>query len=224
MNQGYTLVWSGWDAGATNAERRHLHLTVPVAKNADGSAITGPSYEYIVIDNATTHVVHHLPQTAITDTTKATLTERQQSLTDTPVMLAATDWSWTSPNTIALAGNAPFQQSAIYELNYTAEDPLVAGIGFAAVAISCRSCATQTKDSAGTPNPLAGDVRRDRVVVAVATGADHERLRLARVQPGRRGPQGLRRRLQLDRRRQRARASTTASPRPAAPSATARTT
>src|SRR5436190_8554518 len=53
MNQGYSLAWNGWDISAP-AGNNNLTITVPVATHRDGSTITGPSYEYIVFDNATT--------------------------------------------------------------------------------------------------------------------------------------------------------------------------
>jgi len=53
MNQGFSLAWSGWDISAASGGDR-LTITVPVGTNRDGSMITGPSYEYIVFDNATT--------------------------------------------------------------------------------------------------------------------------------------------------------------------------
>src|SRR5262245_37769180 len=49
MGLGYTVVGNGWDIGASS-ERDGLTISVPVAKNAGGSSITGPSYEYIVFD------------------------------------------------------------------------------------------------------------------------------------------------------------------------------
>src|SRR5438445_430569 len=51
--QGYTMVWSGWDfgAGADNSNF-NLTITLPIAKNPDGSSISGPAYEYIVSPGA----------------------------------------------------------------------------------------------------------------------------------------------------------------------------
>lgn len=160
MNQGYTLVWSGWDGEvALNPDPDILHINLPLAKNVDGSAITGPSYEYIVNDNATTKSFTTYYNTASTDTTKAKLTARNY-LTDTPTVIPPTGWSWTSPNTIALAGGAAFQQSWIYELTYTAVDPYVAGIGMAATRDFVSFLRNATADTVGTANPLAGDVKR----------------------------------------------------------------
>ncbi|HET9725433.1 MAG TPA: hypothetical protein VFP28_00865, partial [Gemmatimonadales bacterium] len=55
MPRGYTIVFSGWDASAPPATATNLSttITLPVAVNPDGSAITGPAYEYIVTGAAT---------------------------------------------------------------------------------------------------------------------------------------------------------------------------
>jgi len=159
MKQGYTLVWSGWDGGVTSTNADILRINLPLAKNPDGSAISGPSYEYIVVGNATTKSFQTYYNTSTTDTSKATLTMRNY-LTDTPIVVPSTGWSWTSPNTIALANGASFQQSWIYELTYTAVDPYVAGIGMAAIRDFVSFLRNATADNFGTPNPLAKDVTR----------------------------------------------------------------
>ena len=45
MNLGYSVVGNGWDFGAASDDDG-MTISVPVAKNADGSSITGPSCEY----------------------------------------------------------------------------------------------------------------------------------------------------------------------------------
>jgi hypothetical protein len=157
MNQGYALAWNGWDPTAAPGNSR-LTIHVPVAHSADGTSITGPSYEYLVFDNATT------VQAAITytansvDTSLARLTVRQH-LTDAPTVLAPTDWSFVNGKTIQLlpAGTA-FRQSAIYELSYMARDPIVAGLGFAATRDFVSFLRHAKEDDFGNPNPLAGTV------------------------------------------------------------------
>src|SRR6266581_8199153 len=53
LPRGYTMVWSGWDASAgTDNANYNTTITLPVAKNPDGSSITGPAYEYIVSNAA----------------------------------------------------------------------------------------------------------------------------------------------------------------------------
>ncbi len=160
MNRGYSMIWIGWDQepfapGATNTMR----VNGPVAKNPDGSVITGPAYEYIVSDTTTTTSFTTYYDTNSTNTAQAKLT-RRQFITDSPVVLADSAWSWTSANSIALAGNAAFQRGWIYELSYTAKNPYIAGIGMAAVRDLMSFFRHAAADSLGTRNPMAGDIQR----------------------------------------------------------------
>src|SRR5215471_20706535 len=44
MPQGYSISFSGWDTSAgTSSDDFNTTITVPIARNADGSPITGPS-------------------------------------------------------------------------------------------------------------------------------------------------------------------------------------
>src|ERR1700754_2924040 len=101
MNQGYTLVWTGWDPGVAptgqpvqlDSADNLLRISLPIAENVDGSSITGPDYEYLETDNATTTSMT-LPYNAnSTDTTQATLTVRQH-LTDTPQPVSSSGWTF----------------------------------------------------------------------------------------------------------------------------------
>jgi hypothetical protein len=160
QNQGYTIVWGGWESTVSRANNS-MGVTTPVAMNADGSSITGPVYEYLESDAANTLSFTTTYNTNTTDTTQATLTVKAH-LTDAPTTIPSTGWTWTSPNTIALlpAGTA-FTQSAIYELVFTAKDPWVAGIGLAAIRDLASFLRNATTDvTSGTANPLAGDVKR----------------------------------------------------------------
>lgn len=159
MHQGYSLAWNGWDFGATPGGDR-LTITVPVATDG-GEPITGPSYEYIFFDNATAQTYPLAYAAATLDKAQATLTVRQH-LTDPATPIPDSGWAYTS-----LAGTAirllptgtPFQQSAIYEFTYTAQQPVVAGLGFAATRDFLSFLRYATVDDFGHPNPLAGDVQ-----------------------------------------------------------------
>jgi hypothetical protein len=59
MRQGYTIASVGWDVTVQSGDGR-LTITVPVAKNTDGSSIVGPALEEFVIDNATTMTGNHV--------------------------------------------------------------------------------------------------------------------------------------------------------------------
>ena len=159
MNQGYSMAWNGWDLGATPGGDR-LTITVPPATNPDGSTITGPSYEYIVFDNSTTMTSTLAYPGATLDKSQATLTVKQH-LTDPAIPIPETGWEYTSPAGTAirlLPVGTPFEQSAIYEFSYTAKNPVVAGLGFAATRDFLSFLRYAEVDDFGNPNPLAGDV------------------------------------------------------------------
>jgi hypothetical protein len=157
--QGYTMVWSGWDFGAgTDNSNFNLTITLPTAKKPDGSSITGPAYEYIVTPGAS-YALNYKPTTL--DRTKATLTHRVH-LDDVPQVVPASGWEYTDNGTsirLLPAGTA-FVPNDIYEFSYTAKDPTVNGIGFAAVRDFNSFLRYSAEDSAGTRNPLARDVTR----------------------------------------------------------------
>ena len=159
--QGYAQVWSGWDfAAGTDNSNFNTTITLPIAKNPDGTSITGPSYEYIVMGNATTQTYTLNYPASSLDKTKATLTWRKH-LDDVPQVIPATGWDYGDASTLKLlpAGTA-FNANDIYEFSYTAKDPTVNGIGFAAVRDFNSFLKYAAKDDAGTANPLAGYVNR----------------------------------------------------------------
>jgi hypothetical protein len=159
MPQGYSISFSGWDASAeTNGSDLSTTITLPVARNRDGSSITGPSYEYIVNAGASYALTY---PAATLDRSKATLTHRVH-LNDSPQVIPASGWKYNADGTsiALLPAGTSFAPNDIYEFSYTAKDPTVNGIGFAAVRDWNAWLRYETKDDAGTPNPLAGDVTR----------------------------------------------------------------
>jgi len=157
--QGYTMVWSGWDASAgTDNSKFKSTITLPVAKNSDGSSITGPAYEYIVSKGKSYKLTY---AAATLDQTKATLTHRVH-LDDVPEVVPASGWQYGNDGkTISLLpeGTA-FTANDIYEFSYTAKDPTVNGVGFAAIRDFNAFLRYSAADKAGVKNPLAGDVTR----------------------------------------------------------------
>src|ERR1700741_4515 len=158
MNQGYSLAWNGWDPSAAPGGDR-LTISVPVAKHRDGSAITGPSYEYIVFDNATTTSSPLTYPAATLDKSGATLTVRDHLL-QAPTRVPATGWSYNATGTAITLNGATFKQGAIYEFSYSAKDPIVAGLGLAATRDFISFLKHAVADDFGNPNPLAGHVRQ----------------------------------------------------------------
>ncbi len=158
MERGYTLAWNGWDISAAAGDDR-LTISVPVARNPDGSTIAGPSYEYISVNNDTTMTQTLAYPAATLGKSEARLTVKR-FLNDAPTTIAPSDWEYVDDRTIRLlpAGTA-FSQSRIYEFTYTARDPLVAGLGLAATRDFVSFLRHATADDRGSANPLAEDVQ-----------------------------------------------------------------
>ncbi len=122
--------------------------------------ITGPVYEYIEFDNATTMSSTTTYTTSTTDTTHGDAdgeTALDRHADDDS--LNRMDMDQSHHHRSAARGHN-FTQRAIYELVYTAKNPWVAGIGFAAIRDLASFLRNATADTSGTANPLAGDVKR----------------------------------------------------------------
>ncbi len=156
MPRGYSIVWSGWDAAAgTSNAGFNTTITLPVAKGPGGATITGPAYEYIVT-GASSFALSY--PAATLDKSKAKLTHRVH-LDDVPVEIPAGGWNYNAAGTsISLVGGN-FVNNDIYEFSYTAKDPTVNGVGFAAVRDFNAWLREAKADDNGTANPLAHDVR-----------------------------------------------------------------
>jgi hypothetical protein len=161
MPRGYTMVWSGWDkaAGTANSGPPNFNttITLPIAKNKDGTTITGPAFEYIVTGNAT-YTLNY--PAATTNKSLAKLTHRVH-LDDVPVQIPDAGWDYTDANGTAIklaSGN--FVNNDIYEFSYTAKNPTVNGLGFAAVRDWNSWLRSARMDDFGNKNPLARDIER----------------------------------------------------------------
>ena len=155
MPRGYTLVWSGWEPLVPLANlgtSLTAAVALPIAKNPDGSTITGLAYEYIVTSGTSFTLAYPAFNTA--DKTTAKLTHRVH-LDDAPVPVPAANWNYNATGTaITLTGG--FVANDIYEFSYTAKDPTVAGLGFAAV----RDWNSWLKYDTSATNPLANYITR----------------------------------------------------------------
>src|SRR5262249_45783709 len=117
MPRGYTLVWSGWEPlvplanlGTTQTQA----VALPIAKNSDGSTITGPAYEYIVQSGTSASLSYPAADTG--DKTTAVLTHRVH-LDDVAQVVPAANWNYNADGTaITLTGG--FVANDIYEFSY----------------------------------------------------------------------------------------------------------
>jgi hypothetical protein len=156
MPRGYTMVWSGWEPLvplASLGTSTTAAVALPVAKNPDGSTVTGPAYEYIVSPGTS----YTLLYPAAMDQ-PAKLTHRVH-LDDNPDAVAPT-WMYNATGTAISLVGPPFVPNDIYEFSYTAKDPTIAGLGFAAVRDLNSWLRYATADDNGVPNPLANYITR----------------------------------------------------------------
>jgi hypothetical protein len=171
-NQGHVLVASGWQGDIEPAAGMET-LVVPVAKNPDGSSITGrvlARFSDMTAGTSTLPIlrggVAGTADPASLDTSKATLTRRVSEESEI-VPLRNADWAFADcskspfpgtpdPRKICLKGG--FNPGYLYELVYTAKDPKVHGIGFAATRDLTSYLRYGTQDDTGTANPLGGRI------------------------------------------------------------------
>jgi len=166
LKRGYIILHSGWQgdlAPRPGSER----ITVPVAKNPDGSSITGLALARFsnMPAGATTLPLPIAHEAASLDTAKAALTKRA-SEEGVVIPLASSDWVFGDCGQTAFPG-APdgdkiclkggFDPAYLYELHYTAKDPLVLGIGFAATR-DINAFFRHAAQAEG--NPIAGRITR----------------------------------------------------------------
>lgn len=166
--RGDAILFSGWQGDL--APRRGLEtITVPVARHADGSAITGPVLARFrdFGPGARTLLLPSRRPPASLDPSRATLTKRAAE-DGAIIPIAASEWAFAdcrfvpfpgTPSNLAISLRGGFDPALLYELSYTAKDPPVLGLGLAATRDVVSFFRRETRDAAGTPNPLDGRVR-----------------------------------------------------------------
>jgi hypothetical protein len=197
FREGYTILWSGWQgdiAPVAGPPERHVLETVrvPVARNADGSPITGPivvrwsdvasGTSTLSLTNAGFHSINALALGAYApaslDPRDARLETHGRETVDGRafgvVPIAREDWAWGDCSRTPFPGvrdssriclRRGVDSTLLYQLVYTARDPLVLMLGLAAFRDVGAFFRYETRDAAGNANPLAGSIR-----TVIATG------------------------------------------------------
>ncbi len=171
--------WQGDKSGSTAPDPDHEYLDAPVARNPDGSAITGLVLGRIMNESGPDSrplIVHNNPvpyHPASLDTNLATLTTHDAEAMDGTVgatsLIAPSDWAWAkcgasnpfpgTPDATQICLRNGFDPGLLYQVAYTAKDPYVLGIGFAAFRDAGAFFRLEAHDAEGAPNPLAGHVK-----------------------------------------------------------------
>jgi hypothetical protein len=159
LRRGYTIAASGWDALVPAGDGR-LTLSVPQARNRDGSAVVGLSLEEFVIDGDEPLTRRLTYPAATLDRDQAQLTVRVR-FADEPIAVPSSGWEYVDERSVRLlAPGSAFADGRIYQLCYPARSPRMAGLGLAAQRDVPAFLRNAAADALGNPNPLAGSVRR----------------------------------------------------------------
>ncbi len=140
QRQGYTLSDNGWEGDLSTG----LQIRLPVARNKDGSEITNRIRTEYILNGApaSTQDLSTPPAYESVSTSKAgaTLTKRVHQ-DDARDPISNGDWAFADCSTVPFPGvpstkkiclKGNFDSNHIYELLYTAKNPMVLGLGFAA--------------------------------------------------------------------------------------------
>ncbi|MBU70024.1 MAG: hypothetical protein CL858_32155 [Cupriavidus sp.] len=178
LERGYVLLYAAWQGDVPKSSPARLTVSVPVAKNADGTSITGTYRSELVPTTATPMMTlpggvfngTMLPYApaSLDNTQPGYSLTRRANETDPRVAIAPSDWKFAKcdgsnpfpgtadPASVCLRGG--FDPKYLYELVYVAKDPKVMGVGLAALRDTVSFFRSKTADSAGTPNPLSGRI------------------------------------------------------------------
>jgi hypothetical protein len=178
--EGYISLVSGWQGDVAPTPNNQT-ITVPVARRPDGSAVTGPVLaRFIDVATGTTSVPirlssmgsspeQYLP--ADLQEADAVLTmHASESTTGVEGGVATVPrsaWAFADctaapfpgkPDPTRLCLKDGFRADRVYELRYTAKDPLVLGVGLAATRDVVSFFRYAARDRDGNPNPVAGAI------------------------------------------------------------------
>lgn len=173
LGRGYIFVWCAWQGDVLEGGNR-LIMRVPYA-GINGSVIGGiVRSEFQVITAAKTlnlssgffsGLTHRSYETTNPDNKEFVLTRRILE-SDNRVVVPNSDWAFSDcsefrfpgiQSTTKISLRDGFDPNFIYELVYTARNPLVLGLGFAAIRDFSSFLRNELKDDAGLANPLVTD-------------------------------------------------------------------
>jgi hypothetical protein len=175
---GHVALISGWQADLRQG-MDNWAVQAPIARKPDGSSITGPVLARLA-NLKDTHtatlslLANAIPYDAASlDTRKARLvikTSEQRSGALGPTReLPPEEWAFADCSKVPFPGTPdprkvclkePFNSAYLYEISYDARDPIVLGVGLAAIRDLASFFRYQQADDNGTPNPVAGQIHR----------------------------------------------------------------
>jgi hypothetical protein len=179
---GLSSGWQGDNSGGTAQVpapgNTNDYAVVPVARNPDGSPITGVVMGRIMNVGGINSqpIIEHsnpIPYKPVTlDTTQATLESHDHETIDGIVSgvnkIASSDWRWArcsaanpfpgTPDPTQICVKNGFLPNKLYQVVFTSRDPYVLAAGSAAFRDAASFFKYETRDDFGTPNPVAGQI------------------------------------------------------------------
>ncbi len=170
LSRGYIYAWCAWQGDVLKGNNRLL-MRVPYA-GINGEEVSGiHRTEYQVSTPAKTLNLgngfftgnsHHSYETVNLDNKGFSLTRRVLE-SDDRIPIPDSDWAFSDcsirrfpgvPDEKKISLKDEFQPGFIYELIYEAKNPLILGLGFAAIRDFTSFIRNEVKDKSGFPNPV----------------------------------------------------------------------
>jgi hypothetical protein len=164
MRHGFSVLWSAWQTGVPAGGDR-LDASFPIAIGPDGP-LTGTTRDEFIAEGfgpgdafirevSDTVFIGTLSYPVADDNPdKASLTVRQRE-NDPRATPAGLSWRYLDARHVEITRAPGHDRGAIYEFIYRARDPVVMGIGFAAI----RDLVAFLRHDRSAANPLNGAVR-----------------------------------------------------------------
>jgi hypothetical protein len=152
MNRGYTLVWSGWQGDIAPGGGR---MTFSPPKVPDVTGLAREDFIFDHTENPASATLSYPAADLDPSHVKLSVRQREADPRATPPGLEV---KFESPTKISIKRPDGFDAGAIYEFIYTAQDPKVMGLGFAATRDIISFLRNEAADATGTANPLAGRI------------------------------------------------------------------
>ncbi|WP_144146870.1 alpha/beta hydrolase domain-containing protein [Paraburkholderia sp. BCC1884] len=178
-SRGYVFLSAAWQ-GDVPAATGSVTLQVPVAKNPDGSSITGPYRSELLPNVATTdslplpggafnYAMQPYAPASLDNTQPGYVLTRRVNEADPRQLVPASDWRFAkcsagqpfpgTPDGGNICVNGGWDPAYMYELVYVAKDPKVMGVGLAALRDMITFFRGSAADSQGVANPVAGSIQ-----------------------------------------------------------------
>ena len=154
MREGYMVALSGWAGDAPTTPNSMGVLSLPIAKNPDGTTITGPVEAEMVAGSAGSTTINLPYETNQQDPSNGVLYVRERA-TDPKVVVSG--WSYSNSRRITFPG--PAKPQWIYQFVYTAKNPAVMGIGHAMTRDFLSFLRSGNADDFGHANPVTGGIQ-----------------------------------------------------------------